>query len=223
MDSSEKKEIVKFGSHELTEAQKDAIAAYLNPIDKVSGGVRFLPLICYDDRCRYKAHCPLHLLKLPRPTGDPCSVEISQLQNTQKEYIEELQIQPEDYTDRRQVDMLALLETLINRAMQELSTQDGSIAIDVPVGTDAKGRPVYSKTLHPSVLALEKAMAARARILKDLVATRAAKKTVSSKESAQEVFDKIRHVIDKVDEEAEKHKDKLGGYLDADFRVVDEQ
>ena len=216
MDSS-KKEIVKFGSNELTEAQKDAITAYLNPIDKVSGGVRFLPLICYDESCTYKAHCPLKLAGLPVPKGDPCPAEIAKVMQSQREYTQELQIEEADYTDRRQVDMLSLLETIIDRCTQELSSGDASIAIETPVGVDGKGRPIYTKSLHPAILALEKAMATREKILKALVATRASKQNAGSKQqSAQEVFDQVRGIIDAVDKDAARYKN-LGGIQDAVF------
>lgn len=162
-----------FSPHNLSTTQLSVINRYLDP-SNVLAGIRFTALICQDTACPYKKYCPLHITQEARPLGAPCPVEIKRMAQIIQGRVHELGIKPENFTDLESVAEVARLDIMIARSEMEIA--DTKLVIDNAVGIDAKGHPLYVKVLNPAVQALEKFSMLKQRKLKELEATRRAKR-----------------------------------------------
>jgi hypothetical protein len=209
--------LFEFSQHPPDEAARVSLLSYLNP-RRLVGNIRFSPLICAGDACRYTAHCPLAIRKHPLPIGDACPVEMQRMVTSISERAREMGIQMDHYTDVAELADVAYLEILIDRASQELgNVGTGGMVISDDVGFDRQGNVIRQRKTNPALLAIEKMRMLKTRILKDLEATRKGRRQAGHQErqSQAESLAKARKALADM---SSSDKELLGKALDAHQR-----
>lgn len=160
-------------SPQLSAEQAMAINNYFD--GQKAGPIATMPLICKWQDCHYRHGCVLFQLKIdPPPTGKPCPVEMTELQNWMSQYMKELDITEKDVTDMAILREMLSWQLLEKRAQSELA-QDPELLRESVVGVDADHEPIMKEGMNPLVLIFEKAAKTKLKHREALIATREAK------------------------------------------------
>lgn len=199
---------------------KDRAAELLRP-QKTRTSMFSIPMNCEAERCVFASTCPL-LKENLAPRGNPCPLEMSIVAQFTAEYMEQLDVHPDNLVE------VSMVRDLVDQEVQymrktKLLAKEHFIQENV-IGVDNDGQPILKKELHLAVDLEDRLHKRRKDLRNQLLATREAKAKMgqSQIDSAQAISD----IIDKVQSiEIQREKllkQKLGIYdVDEYIDVVD--
>lgn len=159
----------------LTEAQWQALEKYCH--ENAAAPVQ-PSIICKDKDCPYFTSCPLTRAGIPRPFGNPCSIEETVKRNWASLYYAEIGVAEDGYAAIDRGVVIDLVNTMldIKRAQDELASGDNGLS-SVITTRDLKGwtkddEPIVELKVNPVHLYLKNARIAKSKLLESLVATR---------------------------------------------------
>lgn len=174
---------------------------------KLTGLTASMPIKCYGDQCPFKNECPLHKIG-KAPVGQSCPIEAMVLDLYTKRYIDEFEVESDNFSEVTTMTMLAATHIMEMRGFmaigkdEEGQSPDG--IIKNVVGYTADEDPITQYQEHPGYLIIERAWRWRSKLLESLGATRKDKLKFNTDEddnlvrSLSEANASLRSKIDKL-------------------------
>lgn len=183
--------------------EKDAVVELIRPQRTRSLMFSSIPMMCEGPKCVFANTCPLLEQNLA-PVGKPCPIEMSIVSQFMFEYMEQLDVHPDNLVE------ISMVRDLVDQEVQylrktKLLAKENFIQENI-IGVDEKGKPIIKKELHLAVELEDKLHKRRKDLRNQLLATREAKAKVGQTQldTAQAISDIIGKVKD-----IELQKDKL--------------
>jgi len=158
---------------ELTEEDKVTIVKGVQK--KLTGLTASMPVKCYGDRCPFKASCPLHQID-KAPVGEACPIEAMVLDLYTKRYLDEFEVEAENFSEVTTMTMLAATHIMEMRGFMAIGKDDIGESPDGiiknVVGYTAEEEPITQYQEHPGYAIIERAWRWRTKLLESLGATR---------------------------------------------------
>ena len=175
-----------------------------------------IPMNCEAERCVYASTCPL-LKENVAPKNNPCPIEMSMVSQFTAEYLEQLDVNPNNLVE------VSMVRDLVDQEVQyirktKLLAKEHFIQENV-IGVDQDGQPILKKELHLAVELEDKLHKRRKDLRNQLLATREAKAKVGQVQldTAQAISD-IINKVQSIENQREKIlKQKLGTYEIDDY------
>lgn len=173
-----------------------------------------IPMNCEGPRCIFASTCPL-LKENLAPVSNPCPIEMSIVSQFMLEYMEQLEVHPDNLVEISMVRDLVDQEVQYIRKTKLLAKE--SFVQENIVGVDDNGKPIVKKELHLAVELEDRLHKRRKDLRNQLMATREAKAKLGQTQldTAQAISDIISKVQDIEIKKEKLLKQKLG-LLDKD-------
>ena len=170
-----------------------------------------IPMNCEAERCIFADTCPL-LKEGLAPRSKPCPLEMSMVSQFTAEYLDQLDVNPNNLVE------VSMVRDLVDQEIQymrktKLLAKEHFIQENV-IGVDQDGQPIMKKELHLAVELEDKLHKRRKDLRNQLLATREAKAKVGqvqldTAQAISEIIDKVQSI----ENQREKLlKQKLGTY-----------
>lgn len=183
--------------------QKEQAVDLIRPQKTRTSMFSSIPMNCEAAKCIFASTCPLYKENLA-PKGSPCPIEMSIVSQFTAEYMEQLDVHPDNLVE------VSMIRDLVDQEVQyirktKLLAKENFIQENI-VGVDDSGRPILKKELHLAVELEDRLHKRRKDLRNQLLATREAKAKVGQTQldTAQAISD----IISKV-QSIELQKDKL--------------
>jgi hypothetical protein len=175
-----------------------------------------IPMNCEAEKCVYASTCPL-LKENVAPKNNPCPIEMSMVSQFTTEYLDQLDVNPNNLVE------VSMVRDLVDQEVQymrktKLLAKEHFIQENV-IGVDQDGQPILKKELHLAVELEDKLHKRRKDLRNQLLATREAKAKVGQVQldTAQAISD-IINKVQSIENQREKIlKQKLGTYEIDDY------
>ena len=171
----------------LPPSQQSALRKQIAMANTKHGIMSQVPLLCKAKDCPYKSTCNIPDAELV--PGSRCVVEIASLISRFENYCEEFMVQDTDTVDLGQVKHLVDIEIKLLRCNQAIAVSPK--IIDDVITAVEHGQKYTKKELNPITQYEIQLLAQHSKILKDLAATRAAKKINNNQESSKQAAELI--------------------------------
>lgn len=149
--------------------KKDKVAELTSPSRTKKAMFSSIPIVCRGDKCVYAEVCPL-LKENVAPVGYACPIESKLVANTMGAYIEQFDIEDDNFIELSMVREMVDLEVQYMRQNKMLSMEH--FIQENVVGIDADGDPILRKELHIAAELGEKLHKRRQTLFKSFLATR---------------------------------------------------
>lgn len=170
-----------------------------------------IPMNCEAEKCIFASTCPL-LKENLAPKNNPCPIEMSMVSQFTAEYLDQLDVNPNNLVE------VSMVRDLVDQEIQymrktKLLAKEHFIQENV-IGVDQDGQPILKKELHLAVELEDKLHKRRKDLRNQLLATREAKAKVGqvqldTAQAISEIIDKVQSI----ESQREKLlKQKLGTY-----------
>jgi hypothetical protein len=150
---------------------------------KLTGLTASMPVKCYGDRCPFKASCPLHQIG-KAPEGEPCPIEAMVLDLYTKRYLDEFEVDAQNFSEVTTMTMLAATHIMEMRGFMAIGKDDQNSSPDGiiknVVGFTPDEDPITQYQEHPGYAIIERAWKWRTKLFESLGAMR--KDKVDSKD-----------------------------------------
>jgi hypothetical protein len=186
-----------------TDDQKAEAAELIRPQRTRSLMFSSIPMNCEGPKCLFASSCPLLKQNLA-PVGNPCPIEMAIVSQFMKEYVEQLDVHPENLVE------ISMIRDLVDQEVQyirktKLLAKESFIQENV-VGIDDSGKPIIKKELHLAVELEDRLHKRRKDLRNQLLATREAKAKIGqtqldTAQTISDILSKVQHI--------EIEKDKL--------------
>lgn len=181
------------------------------------------PIFCKGAECPFATRCPLVQLKSEANNEDkypdpstrpdpkhgkaplfrPCSLEVELLKVSAIKYMNEYQVDPENYTEVGYINELAEIDILLHRLNMSISKpENAELVTDQVVGVGQDGTPIIQKQISPYMEQRNKLLDRKSKIVKLMVGDRqekykrdAALKTKDTGDTSNKMAD-IRRSLD---------------------------
>jgi hypothetical protein len=194
-----------------TQDDKDKAIDLVRPQKTRNSMFSSIPMNCEADRCIFASTCPL-LKENLAPRNNPCPIEMSMVSQFTAEYMEQLDVSPNNLVE------VSMVRDLVDQEIQymrktKLLAKEHFIQENV-IGVDQDGQPILKKELHLAVELEDKLHKRRKDLRNQLLATREAKAKVGqvqldTAQAISEIIDKVQSI----ESQREKLiKQKLGTY-----------
>lgn len=206
-----------FFPEEWTEEQKDKALNLVRPQKTRTSMFASIPMRCEAQKCIFANTCPL-LKENLAPKGDACPIEMSMVSQFTYEYMDQLDVSPENLVE------VSMVRDLVDQEIQymrktKLLAKEHFIQENI-IGVDQNtGEPIIKKELHMAVELEDRLHKRRKDLRNQLLATREAKAKVGqtqldTAQAISDIVDKVRSI----EIEREKLiKKKLGTYERDDY------
>jgi hypothetical protein len=158
---------------DLTEEEKIIIVKGVKR--KLTGLTASMPIKCYGEKCPFSASCPLHAIG-KAPVGEPCPMESMVLDLYTKRYLDEFEVEAENFSEVTTMTMLAATHIMEWRGFMAIGKDDDGESPDGiiknVVGYTADEDPITQYQEHPGYAIIERAWRWRTKLLESLGATR---------------------------------------------------
>ena len=176
-----------------TSDQKEQAVELIKPQKTRSTMFSSIPMNCEADRCLFASTCPL-LKESLAPKGKPCPIEMSMVSQFTAEYLEQLDVNPNNLVE------VSMVRDLVDQEVQylrktKLLAKEHFVQENI-IGVDSDGNPIMKKELHIAVELEDKLHKRRKDLRNQLLATREAKAKVGQVQldTAQAISDIIGRV-----------------------------
>jgi hypothetical protein len=187
-----------------------------NHISKLqTGATAMVPLWCGGKvKCPFQEYCPFIRMGKQPPIGRQCLIELQLLKHWIYQYMEEYNVDPENFTEVHYCEELAEIEIYLLRINHNLAKpENADLMIDQVVGVDKEGDAIVQKQLSPLLEQKERFQNRMSKIVKLMVGDRqekykkeAALKQREDKDPSQKQAD-IRRKIESLARQLEKKED----------------
>jgi len=211
-----------FFPEEWDQSQIDKAIELVRPQRTKNAMFASIPMRCESSKCVYASTCPLYAENLA-PHGKPCPIEMSMVSQFTGEYMEQLDVSPDNLVE------VSMVRDLVDQEVQylrktKLLAKEHFIQENI-VGIDPNsGEPIMKKELHLAVELEDRLHKRRKDLRNQLLATREARAKVGqvqldTAQAISEIIQKVKNV------ETERNKilrQKLGTYEIDDY-IVDSE
>lgn len=187
-------------ANELVKPQKTKTAMFAS-----------IPMNCEAERCVFAETCPL-LKENVAPRNKPCPLEMSMVVQFTQDYLQQLDVNPNNLVE------VSMVRDLVDQEVQylrktKLLAKEHFIQENV-IGVDQDGQPIMKKELHLAVELEDKLHKRRKDLRNQLLATREAKAKIGQVQldTAQAISDIISKVQNIETQREKLLKQKLGTY-----------
>ena len=199
-----------------TEEDKEKAIDLIRPQKTRNSMFSSIPMNCEAEKCIFASTCPL-LKENLAPRNKPCPLEMSMVSQFTAEYLEQLDVNPNNLVE------VSMIRDLVDQEIQymrktKLLAKEHFIQENV-IGVDQDGQPILKKELHLAVELEDKLHKRRKDLRNQLLATREAKAKVGqvqldTAQAISEIIDKVQAI----ENQREKLlKQKLGTYEVDDY------
>jgi hypothetical protein len=192
-----------------TEEDKDKAIELIRPQKTRNAMFSSIPMNCEAEKCIFASTCPL-LKESLAPRGNPCPIEMAMVSQFTVEYLEQLDVNPNNLIE------VSMVRDLVDQEVQylrktKLLAKEHFIQENV-IGIDQDGQPILKKELHLAVELEDKLHKRRKDLRNQLLATREAKAKVGQVQldTAQAISDIINKVQSIENQREKLLKQKLG-------------
>ena len=210
-----------FFPEEWTDEEKEKAVSLVRPQKTRTSMFSSIPMRCEASKCIFASTCPLMQENLA-PKGKPCPIEMSMVSQFTAEYIEQLDVSPDNLVE------VSMVRDLVDQEVQylrktKLLAKEHFVQENI-IGVDQEGNPILKKELHLAVELEDRLHKRRKDLRNQLLATREAKaKTGQVQLDTAQAISEIIHKVQSIEKENQKLiKKKLGSY-DIDDYIVDSQ
>ncbi len=175
-----------------------------------------IPMNCEAEKCIFASTCPL-LKESLAPKNNPCPIEMSMVSQFTAEYMQQLDVNPNNLVE------VSMVRDLVDQEIQymrktKLLAKEHFIQENV-IGVDQDGQPILKKELHLAVELEDKLHKRRKDLRNQLLATREARAKVGqvqldTAQAISEIIDKVQAIENQRDKLL---KQKLGTYEVDDY------
>lgn len=187
-------------ANELVKPQKTKTAMFAS-----------IPMNCEAERCVFAETCPL-LKENVAPKNKPCPLEMSMVVQFTQDYLQQLDVNPNNLVE------VSMVRDLVDQEVQylrktKLLAKEHFIQENV-IGVDQDGQPIMKKELHLAVELEDKLHKRRKDLRNQLLATREAKAKIGQVQldTAQAISDIISKVQSIETQREKLLRQKLGTY-----------
>jgi len=194
-----------------TDEQKEKAVELVRPQKTKTSMFSSIPMNCEAIKCIFSDTCPL-LRENLAPKGKPCPIEMSIVAQFTADYMNQLDVHPDNLVE------VSMVRDLVDQEVQyirktKLLAKEHFVQENI-IGVDNEGQPILKKELHLAVELEDKLHKRRKDLRNQLLATREAKAKVGQTQldSAQAISD-IIYKVQEIELQREKLlKKKLGTY-----------
>jgi len=194
-----------------TDEEKNRVVDLVRPQKTRTSMFSSIPMSCEAVKCIFAETCPLFKENLA-PKGKPCPIEMSIVSQFTTEYMNQLEVHPDNLVE------VSMIRDLVDQEVQylrktKLLAKEHFIQENT-IGVDEDGQPILKKELHLAVELEDKLHKRRKDLRNQLLATREAKAKAGQMQvdSAQAISD-ILYKVQSIEIEKEKLlRQKLGTY-----------
>lgn len=138
-----------------------------------SGAGAAMPIICTGPLCPWATRCVYQQMD-KAPIGRQCLVELNLMKQWQINYLDEYEVEMDNFTDMTLVTELVEVELSLYRCnlSMSLDSEQATGIVDVNIGMDNNGNAITQKQISQLVELRERLMNRKHRILKLLVGDR---------------------------------------------------
>jgi hypothetical protein len=204
-----------------TDDQKEKAVDLIRPQKTRSAMFSSIPMNCEAEKCIFASTCPLMKENLA-PKNKPCPIEMSMVAQFTAEYLEQLDVNPNNLVE------VSMVRDLVDQEVQylrktKLLAKEHFIQENI-IGIDRDGQPILKKELHLAVELEDKLHKRRKDLRNQLLATREAKAKVGQVQldTAQAISDIIGRV-QAVESQREKLLKKKLGTSELDDYIIDSE
>jgi len=182
-----------------------------------------IPMRCEAEKCIFAGTCPLYKENLA-PKGKACPLEMSIVSQFTAEYMQQLDVSPDNLVE------VSMVRDLVDQEVQylrktKLLAKEHFIQENV-IGIDSNtGEPILKKELHLAVELEDRLHKRRKDLRNQLLATREARAKVGQVQlDTAQAISEIIHKVQGIEKEKNKIlKQKLGGYDVDDYIEAQEK
>ncbi len=199
-----------------TEEDKEKAIDLVRPQKTRNSMFSSIPMNCEADKCIFASTCPL-LKENLAPRNNPCPIEMSMVSQFTAEYMQQLDVNPNNLVE------VSMVRDLVDQEIQymrktKLLAKEHFIQENV-IGVDQDGQPILKKELHLAVELEDKLHKRRKDLRNQLLATREARAKVGqvqldTAQAISEIIDKVQAIENQRDKLL---KQKLGTYEVDDY------
>jgi hypothetical protein len=206
-----------FFPEEWDQSQIDKAIELVRPQRTKNAMFASIPMRCESSKCVYASTCPLYAENLA-PHGKPCPIEMSMVSQFTGEYMEQLDVSPDNLVE------VSMVRDLVDQEVQylrktKLLAKEHFIQENI-VGIDPNsGEPIMKKELHLAVELEDRLHKRRKDLRNQLLATREARAKVGQVQldTAQAISEIIYKVQSIENEKGKLLRQKLGTYEIDDY------
>lgn len=209
-----------FFPEDWSKEDKDKAVDLIRPQKTRTSMFSSIPMNCEAAKCVFASTCPL-LKENLAPKGSPCPIEMSIVAQFTAEYMEQLDVVPENLVE------VSMVRDLVDQEVQyirktKLLAKEHFIQENI-VGVDDNGQPILKKELHLAVELEDRLHKRRKDLRNQLLATREAKAKIGQTQldTAQAISDIISKVQNIEIEREKLLKKKLGIYDKDEYIEID--
>ena len=199
-----------------TDEQREKAVDLVRPQKTRTSMFSSIPMNCEASKCTFADTCPL-LKENLAPRGKPCPIEMSIVSQFTAEYMEQLDVHPDNLVE------VSMIRDLVDQEVQyirktKLLAKEHFIQENI-IGVDNDGMPILKKELHLAVELEDRLHRRRKDLRNQLLATREAKAKVGQVQldTAQAISD-IINKVQSIENQREKIlRQKLGTYEIDDY------
>jgi hypothetical protein len=182
-------------------SEKDLLAVRKYIVKVMRGSSSFMQLICMGEHCILAATCPFMAKdsNLPSPFGLQCPLDTISAKKIYDAYVEDLQIDEKSRTECSQINDLVEIDMMKYRIAAILG-KEGMIIEEI-VGIDPNdGTPLKKQSPHPAIQIKDILDTRRARLLRQLQATREARANqLKNDNDPSKIYSKINEILSEYD------------------------
>lgn len=204
-----------------TSDQKEKAVDLIRPQKTRSAMFSSIPMNCEAEKCIFASTCPL-LKENLAPRGNPCPIEMGMVSQFTLEYMDQLEVSPDNLVE------VSMIRDLVDQEVQylrksKLLAKEHFIQENI-IGVDRDGNPIFKKELHLAVELEDKLHKRRKDLRNQLLATREAKAKVGQVQldTAQAISDIIGKV-QSIETAREKLLKEKMGTTELDSYIIDSE
>lgn len=204
-----------------TDDQKEKAVDLIRPQKTRNTMFSSIPMNCEAEKCIFASTCPLFKESLA-PKGKPCPIEMAMVAQFTAEYLEQLDVNPNNLVE------VSMVRDLVDQEVQylrktKLLAKEHFVQENI-IGVDNDGNPIMKKELHLAVELEDKLHKRRKDLRNQLLATREAKAKVGQVQldTAQAISEIIGKVQSLEIEREKLIKQKLGT-VEVDNYIIDSE
>lgn len=185
-----------FFPEEWSDEQKSRASELVRPQRTRTSMFASIPMRCEAHKCTFANTCPL-LKENLAPKGEACPLEMSMVSQFTYEYMEQLDVSPDNLVEVSMVRDLVDQEIQYMRKTQLLAKEH--FVQENIIGIDQEGNPILKKELHLAVELEDRLHKRRKDLRNQLLATREARAKVGqtqldTAQAISDIVDKVRSI-----------------------------
>lgn len=204
-----------------TDDEKEKAVDLIKPQKTRTAMFSSIPMNCEAEKCIFADTCPL-LKENLAPKGKACPIEMGMVAQFTTEYLEQLEVNPNNLVE------VSMVRDLVDQEVQylrktKLLAKEHFVQENI-IGVDQEGSPIFKKELHLAVELEDKLHKRRKDLRNQLLATREAKAKAGQVQldTAQAISDIIGKV-QSIENSREKLLKQKMGTAELDEYIIDSE